>query len=355
MREALRITSTGEKAVNALGGAWNGSKKERRVIRQVGELREEAADAISRIQKLCDLETREWIAKNLYELVLKVPRGDEGYRVLFALDQQLRQATDLRHYAPWLARLLVQADHLCESAGGDGLAAGLLVAEMQGWMERFMAENGFRGWGTQISEGSRFDVLRSSRPMGRRILFTPVGEAGSRGEALRVAARSLGLATAKWAETSLLVAAACVSSAMMTRALTATRRDVTALSPQERAAAAMGLWATADATCHHTRIADWELVPLLAHTQLFLDVNAAKADPEAAGAALGIEGRILGDAFSALQKSAGGINVIAPLGQAANDFCRTGDERYLFGLGSAAMSLAPFVRVSRESVRVVLE
>ena len=267
----------------------------------------------------------------------------------------MRQAKDIRHCAPWLARLLVLADHVCERAGGDGLAAGMLVAEMQGWMEHFMAGNGFRGWGVPIVEASRFDALRASRPTGQRVELTPVGESGARGEALAVAARALGLETTKSSEDSLMLAATRVSSGIMTRALNTVGRGVTDLSPQERVAAAVGLWATADATCQHARLVAWELVPMLAHAQLFLDGNAAKTDPEAAGAALGLEGRIFGDAFCALQSSPRGMNAILPIGQAAKDFCRTGDERYLSVLGSAAMSLAPFVQVSRDTARVVLE
>lgn len=352
--EANRISNAGKETANALRGGLARSKKEYEVIRHVGELRAEAADAISHIQKSCDPETREWIARNLYQLVLQAPRGEEGHQRLFALDQRARQAKDIGHCAPWLARLLVLADHVCERAGGAGLAAGMLVAEMQGWMEHFMAENGIRGWGVPIVEASRFDALRSSRPKGERVELTPVGESGVRGEAFAVAARALGLANDKWTEESLMIAATCVSSAIMNHALKSVGRNVAGLTAEERVAVAVGLWATADATCQHARLAAWELVPMLAHAQLFLDCNAAQQDPEAAGASLGAEARIQGDAFCALQSSPRGMDAIMPLGQAAKDFCRTGDERYLAVLGSAAMSLAPFVQVGRDTARVVL-
>lgn len=350
-RYANRISKAGRDLADALGGLTR-SSKERGVIRHVGELRAEAADAIARIRGACDSETRQWIARNLYVLVLDAPRGEGGYTKLFALDQQMRASKDMRHCAPWLARLLVLADHVCERAGGDGLSAMMLVVEMQGWMEHFMEENGVRGWGVPIVETARFESIRASRPTGQLVELTPVGEAGERGEALAIAAGVLGIATDEWASKSLMHAATNITTSILSNALNAVGKEVARLSPQERVATAMGLWATADATCEHAQLDAWELVPLAAYVVLFRDVAEAEHDPEAAGATLGEEARMLGDAFSDLQTTTAGLSAITPIGQAAKDFCRSGDEGYLILLGSATMSLEPFVQFEADVARV---
>lgn len=353
-RYANRISKAGKGFADAVGGKSK-SSKERGVIRHVGELRAEAVDALAHIKGTCDSDTRKWIARNLYVLVLHAPQGDEGYSKLFALDQQMRASKDVRHFAPWLARLLVLADLVCDRAGGDGLAAMGAVAEMQGWMEHFMEENGVRGWGVPIVETVRFQSIRASRPTAQLVELTPVVDAGVRGEALAIAAGALGLATDEWPSGSLMLAATSITVRILASALKAVDKEVASLSPQEHVAVAMGLWATADATCQHAQLELWELVPLAAHTALFLNVAEAECDPEAAGVALGEEAKMLGDVFSRLQTSRAGLNAITQIGQAASDFCRTGDERFLPMLGNATLSIAPFVQFNSDSPRIRFE
>ncbi len=163
-RESRRIAKAGAKIARSLGGPTD-SKARRALLRHLGELYAEAEDVICRVQNSCDSATRAQIAKSLYRLVLESPRGYEGYRKLYTLDQHLRAVKDMQHCAPWLARLLVLADHLCEQASGDGLYGNILVAEMQGCIERFMSDNGTRGWGVSITNQHQFDLLRTERPI----------------------------------------------------------------------------------------------------------------------------------------------------------------------------------------------
>lgn len=342
----------GKETANLFGDVRAGAKS---VIQHVGELHAQVADAITSIKKSYDPKDRELISRELYELVLEVPRGYEGYRRLFALDQDMREAKDVRHCAPWLARLLVLADHVCERAGGDGLAAGILVAEMQGWIEHFMAENGVRGWGVSIIHANEFDKLRVSRPKAQHVDLTPLSESGARGEALMVVARALGLETGKWSEQSLLAACATISSSILEKSLKEIGKEVSSLGAKERVSAAIGLWSATDAVCQHASIKDWEIVPILAHTQLFLDYAKAEKAPQTTGAALGIEARIYANTYNDLRKSSKGKSVVLVIGQCAKDFCRTGDVRYLPMLASSAMNLAPFVQISRSNAVVVFE
>lgn len=354
LRHSFQIHKAGKEIAKSLGAGLTGSKRERVVYRQIAELYAEAVDAISRIQTACDPETRKSISRSLYELVLQTPRGFEGYQTLFNLDQQMREARDERHCGPWMARLLVLADHVCQRAEGDGLAASVLIAEMQGRMERFMGENGVRGWEIPIIEEERFDALRNSSPKCQHVDMMPVGECGGRGEVLRTAARALGIDAISLAAQSILVATASVSSAIMNRALHETGRDICRLRPQEQVAAAMGLWVTVDAVSQLINIKEWEIILLMAHSQLFLDCSESIKDPEAVGAALSLQFRVHSSAYSEFQKTSKGKTILLPMGQCISEFCKNGDVRYLKMLSNSAMSLAPFVQMGKSTAVVVI-
>src|SRR5688572_30005742 len=93
------------------GSGLTGTKQEKRVIQHIGELIAEVEEALSAVQTLCDSDTRHWVARNIYQLVLQAPRGAGGHHGLSTYDMQLRAARDIRHTAPWIASLLVLADH----------------------------------------------------------------------------------------------------------------------------------------------------------------------------------------------------------------------------------------------------
>ncbi len=105
-------------------------------------------------------QTLKTIAEFCRELVLIMPRGDQGVAELNHLDQRLRSERDPMHHAARIAANLLIADRTREQGDRDGLMASFAVATLQVEIETFLEGHGVDAWGVAYTDVPRFEQIR---------------------------------------------------------------------------------------------------------------------------------------------------------------------------------------------------
>ena len=135
------------------------ASKSKKVSIHMEELVGETATAIQSVETQFHSEATK-IAVGCRELVIALPRGQEGYDKAYKMYFDLKEKRSSLHASAWLASRLILADHVVTRAGGGGLPSMTGIALIQGYIEGFFQRHGVPGWKAQYYEHKFFDEHR---------------------------------------------------------------------------------------------------------------------------------------------------------------------------------------------------
>jgi hypothetical protein len=342
-RNAFRWNRDG-KAIAETVAPVTGTSKERGAARHAGELYSETLDILAVLRSNYDAAQRLWVARNVYQLVVQAPTGDEGTRRLYQLASEHRAAGEGRNWAPRLAYLLVLVYFVADRADGDGFPARMIAARVQGEIERFIRECGVKPWGVVYANRAEFERLRQTRP-------TAEVKRGAR-SFLEHPARLAGIDTSGWGDLTDMSVASAFCCGVVQRATSQLGNEVGAIAQQKRTASAVAIWVVAIAVCDLVDLVEWNDVGSVALLQLHLADLVGQG--EGAAAALGTEVRITRELSMELMKSESGKQLILPINVAVADLCRTGQVDALSRIGNAVDRIAKRVEFVGFVPRIVM-
>ncbi|MCX7512859.1 hypothetical protein [Frateuria sp. STR12] len=138
------------------------ASKSKKVSIHMDELVGETVTAIQDVEAQFLSEAAK-IAIACRELVVALPRGQEGYDRAYKIYCDLKEERSSLHASAWLASRLILADHVVARAGADGLPSMPGVALIQGYIEGFFRRHGVPVWKAQYYELRFFEEHHDER------------------------------------------------------------------------------------------------------------------------------------------------------------------------------------------------
>jgi hypothetical protein len=138
----------------------------KKVAIHIQELAQETVVAIHAVETQFQSEATK-IAVGCRELVIALPRGEEGYDRAYKAYFDLKEKRSALHASAWIASRLILADHAVARAGGDGLPSIGGVALIQGYIETFFRRHDVPGWELPYYDNGFFELHRNGAAAGR--------------------------------------------------------------------------------------------------------------------------------------------------------------------------------------------
>ncbi|HZW11124.1 MAG TPA: hypothetical protein VFF69_14575 [Phycisphaerales bacterium] len=133
-------------------------------MKAVMNLKEDAIGVLSTVRAQTSEAYQRTLARNLFSLITRTPRGDASVAALHAVWSQKLAPWDMRRIEAKVAYCLLEVDQLrlqlARKGSSKAVLAGLHEIELQSSIESFLRDNGAPKWGVPFCDVLDFERAR---------------------------------------------------------------------------------------------------------------------------------------------------------------------------------------------------